>query len=580
MVLQRSFDLGSYTAYQIPEYQITGRKGGKLAAVIGSLRFNDETIDAFLDKARASPDLFLVKTHDPVPDTDACIYIVRDARASLFSYKKFLADFEGQQTTLDDLIVGKAWPGNWQDHVGRFMERDPKNTLVLRYEELASNLPPLERISTFLGVPPLRPFDVLFSDLRALDEKIFGTGHNRAGIASVERDHHDAFWAHCGDMMRALGYQVEDGSTTSQQTIILPLPAALAATTAPATLGGRAEGTVKSASFKIYTSIPPRVDIERQRQVLDSWRANGFTPVSVNHESEIDRVTALGLDVEIERVPTPGKPLIAEILTAIRNSGAAMAGIVNSDCVMIRYPNLVHSLSAHLEGGIFYTQRMETAGGAPTFEEACYGFDGFFFDVRFAKDIQNAKFRMGECWWDYWLPLRMGANGARLLKLPQPILFHEKHGTNWLYGDWQEYGEAFWQDLKEWHHSMELSSGLTALIDRPVMGDDSGLIAMETFRWLRERSDVAVPSLLPAEYADLERLLRVDKLIFDSGPDATVEKRELTSLGEISYALLKTSKRLLSEPALLKRRIKTASSLLRAYGLGAVMKQIVRIGRT
>lgn len=225
IVLQRSFDLSSYTAYQS-----ANGKAGKLTEIVGELRFDEETVEDFLEKARASPDLFLIKTHGFVAETDACIYIVRDARASLYSYRKFLTDFEEQQLSLDDLIVGKAWPGAWQDHVKAFVGRDPKNTLVLRYEELASDAPPLERIGNFLRVAPVRPFDVLFSDLRALDEKQFGTGHNRAGIANIERDHHETFWAHCGEMMRALGYQVEDGSTASQQPITLPLPAALADT--------------------------------------------------------------------------------------------------------------------------------------------------------------------------------------------------------------------------------------------------------------------------------------------------------------------------------------------------------------
>jgi hypothetical protein len=221
IVLKRSFDLGSYTVYQS-----ANGKAGKLTEVVGEIRFDEETVEVFLEKARASPDLFLIKTHDLVPENDACIYIVRDARASLFSYRKFLTDVEGQQLSLDDLIVGKAWPGSWQDHVKAFVGRDPKNTLVLRYEELASDSPPLERIGTFLRVAPVGPFDVPFSDLRALNERLFGTGDNRAGIASIERHHHEMFWAHCGEMMRALGYRVEDGSTTLQQPITLPLPTA------------------------------------------------------------------------------------------------------------------------------------------------------------------------------------------------------------------------------------------------------------------------------------------------------------------------------------------------------------------
>lgn len=217
-VLQRSFGLGSYSVY--PD-----RGTGKLAETVGALLHEDETVEAFLDRARASPDLFLVKTHDPVPETDACLYIVRDARAALYSYRRFLADFEKLELSLEDLVAGKAWPGAWQDHVRLLLSRDPKNTLVLRYEELASDAPPVDRIGAFLGVKPIRPFDLRFSDMQALNAKMFSIGQNAPGIASFERDHHEMFWAHCGEMMRALGYRVEEGRSTRRPPITLPLRA-------------------------------------------------------------------------------------------------------------------------------------------------------------------------------------------------------------------------------------------------------------------------------------------------------------------------------------------------------------------
>jgi Sulfotransferase domain len=201
-ILQRSFDLGSYEIYQ----PIARPLGAECATVVGERRFDDESTDAFLTRARSSHEPFLVKTHSPIPKSDRCIYVVRDGRAALVSYRRYLAEVENKTRSLPELIIGRHWPGSWHDHVRRFLKRDPKKTLVIRYEALSTANPPLEKIGAFLGIPPVRPFDVTFGSLHEIDPTIFPTGHNRVGIETFERDHRDLFWKHCGPTMRMLGY--------------------------------------------------------------------------------------------------------------------------------------------------------------------------------------------------------------------------------------------------------------------------------------------------------------------------------------------------------------------------------------
>jgi hypothetical protein len=201
-ILHRCFDLGSYEIYQ----KIARPLEPAVSAIVGERRFEEEGIDAFVSRARSSSDLFLVKTHDPVPDSDSCIYVVRDARAVLVSYQRYLADVESRSRTLPELIAGNQWPGKWQVHVKRFLARDSGNTLILRYEDLAACNPPLGAIGGFLDRKPIRPFDISFDDLRDFSPMIFPTGNNLAGIDRIERDHRWLFWKSCGEMMHALGY--------------------------------------------------------------------------------------------------------------------------------------------------------------------------------------------------------------------------------------------------------------------------------------------------------------------------------------------------------------------------------------
>jgi hypothetical protein len=210
-ILQCSFGLGSYEIYQ----KIVPPIDPQLSMMIGERRFEDENADAFVTRARASPEIFLVKTHGLVPDSDKCIYVVRDARAALVSYQRYLADIENKSSTLPDLIAGRLWPGKWHVHVRRFLARDPGNTMILRYEDLASGTPPLQAISRFLHVDPIRPFDVSFAELRELSPRIFPTGNNRAGVDIIERDYSWLFWRHCGEMMRASGYVPQTGRSAA-----------------------------------------------------------------------------------------------------------------------------------------------------------------------------------------------------------------------------------------------------------------------------------------------------------------------------------------------------------------------------
>jgi hypothetical protein len=165
-----------------------------------------EAASDFVARARREAGLFLVRTHEFAEDDDHAIYIVRDGRAALCSYQKFLRNFNGVEKSLPELIADRCWPARWQDHVERWLTRAPVRTLVLKYEDLTSAEPPLAAISAFLGVAVQREFDLSFEDIRTLNPKQFPVGHNGVGVETIERDHSEIFWRHCGRAMRRLGY--------------------------------------------------------------------------------------------------------------------------------------------------------------------------------------------------------------------------------------------------------------------------------------------------------------------------------------------------------------------------------------
>ena len=93
--------------------------------------------------------------------------------------------------------------------------------------------------------------------------------------------------------------------------------------------------SIQEPAFHLFTSVPPQLSgeaLSQQRDVISSWRAAGFEPISVNGRSEITQLAALGLDIEIELASEDGKPFIGDILAAVKRRASTRAGIINADC--------------------------------------------------------------------------------------------------------------------------------------------------------------------------------------------------------------------------------------------------------
>src|SRR5690242_11734899 len=83
------------------------------------------------------------------------------------------------------------------------------------------------------------------------------------------------------------------------------------------------------SSFPLFTSIkPPADDVELVylRECVNSWCAAGFDAISVNGQTETERLRGLDLPVAFHTAAADGKPRIGAILGAIRESRARFAG--------------------------------------------------------------------------------------------------------------------------------------------------------------------------------------------------------------------------------------------------------------
>jgi hypothetical protein len=299
--------------------------------------------------------------------------------------------------------------------------------------------------------------------------------------------------------------------------------------------------------FPLLTSVPPCLSGEalaRQRDIIASWRAVGFEPISINGPSEISQLAALGLDIEIEPASEDGKPFIGDILTAIRKRGCARAGIVNADCSVLGYPDLALTLAAALENSVLYAERVDISDDRlPTLGE-CHGFDAFFFDIGILGIINDRHFRLGETWWDYWFPLQLAANGAMLGNIGVPLIRHRRHHARWNQEQWVRHGRHLCTALKTWSAQNTLLSFLSSLdgvrlLETPDVQQLSK-IGATCFEWLRTRRLQREVAFLPNGMGSIEALLQDAYRSFSSRGDVAVDKAELAA-AEAELAAFKAS---------------------------------------
>ncbi len=201
IILRNCFDVWSYG-----DVATSGTGDPEFSNLGGLLHYSGER-GALISRLRGTSGFHFVKTHAETPEPkDRAIYVVRDGRAAVHSYQRFLRDLENLDFTLEQISVGWPLAMTWAQHVSNWI--DNPNVLFLRFEDMtAEGCPPLEAISKFIDRPILRPFEIAFSDLNKIRPQYFGVGRNAPGIERVECEAGDTFWRANGEMMSRLGYE-------------------------------------------------------------------------------------------------------------------------------------------------------------------------------------------------------------------------------------------------------------------------------------------------------------------------------------------------------------------------------------
>ena len=217
----------------------------------------------------------------------------------------------------------------------------------------------------------------------------------------------------------------------------------------------------------LYTSIPPRFSRKSQdgeengaeylSACVNSWRENGFEPISINRPDEVKAIAELGL-LEVRAAsmaeaiwPNRYGPSLGCLFDALPRDDKI--AIINADIFMLR-SNLSGLLRKADDRTIVAARRSDVGHlGAPVCETFELGFDLFCFNpADVPKVVSNPsvrRFQMGVPWWDYVFPLSCMST-ISLQVLREPTIAHQLHADRWDVASWKELGIEAARTLAEY----------------------------------------------------------------------------------------------------------------------------------
>ncbi|HZZ95335.1 MAG TPA: sulfotransferase domain-containing protein [Usitatibacter sp.] len=207
-VLKQTMDLDSYSDEAIkPVVGLTDTA----KKVFGHIPL-PKPWEEFYPEATDSPKLNLVKTHLPPRDAQPAVYVVRDGRRSIVSYRSYHREFfPDHEADLPSLVLGDDYYGGWSDHHERWFSGE-RPRLLVRYEDLVNASEELvAKLSDFIGhrgaVEPWKnPFDKLHQE----NPKFFRVGEAKwEGAEGWTNFVDSAFFLLHGELMKNLRYSTK-----------------------------------------------------------------------------------------------------------------------------------------------------------------------------------------------------------------------------------------------------------------------------------------------------------------------------------------------------------------------------------
>ncbi|MBY0559343.1 hypothetical protein [Hyphomicrobium sp.] len=207
----------------------------------------------------------------------------------------------------------------------------------------------------------------------------------------------------------------------------------------------------------LITSVPPvfsRKDRKTGEEIgtrylkscIDSWRNNGFRPLSINRLDEVDAINRLGLidccgvSNDAAHFPNRFGPSLGALLDVVPPTEPV--AIVNSDIYMLSVEGCADFLAQHSQDSIVAARRIDVADhGASRGTIFELGYDLVAFTpAKIPKTISSdriRRFQLGAPWWDYVFPYSCSEE-MPAFRIREPFLTHLLHPDRWDSDVWEK----------------------------------------------------------------------------------------------------------------------------------------------
>lgn len=190
----------------------------------------------------------------------------------------------------------------------------------------------------------------------------------------------------------------------------------------------------------ILTTISP-TNIENQQLAVNSWIKLGYIVKSINSKADIEKIKQY-LNVEFIETELIGNEFGKDYVKLnaftdyIKKNGSAL--IINSD-IEILQPLQIEEKEKTIE--IFSrNDYSKTYSSSIRFES---GFDAFWITKEFSYWIPKSRLVIGQCHWDYFLPLIAIKHDFVLRSPKQSNMYHKKHTIQYNNEKWRKTGKIF-----------------------------------------------------------------------------------------------------------------------------------------
>lgn len=220
-------------------------------------------------------------------------------------------------------------------------------------------------------------------------------------------------------------------------------------------------------SSPILTSIPPyfsRLDAQGREigdaylaSCIESWRACGFDPVTVNSVNEDLHPIIGDLNLRILRVPRDARALtgrahvfLADLLKAALEFDQERVFIINADIELEMAEAAKERIHGMKATDAFVAHRLDHAGNKATLNQTYRGgidVIGAGHDMLEGLNCGNLVFGMP--WWDHYLPLMLMGRDANFVCGHGIKPWHLDHGGRWNKVQHVEFGKEFLRLLRK-----------------------------------------------------------------------------------------------------------------------------------